>query len=452
MSEKLNSYNPANGELVGQVELTPLEQIPVMVANAQEAQKNWGALPIEERIAFIIKATKNLEPKIQELGQLLSKEMGKNYARSSGEVYGCAGDAAYRTKEVKEAIKTQVFKGGGRETQMQYNPLGVCAIIAPWNFPISMAHWMIIPALTAGNTVVLKPSEETPLIAQAYVDTLNEILPANVLQIAHGAEEQGRALVESNVNFIGFTGSREVGKEIVRKSAESLKRVMMELGGNDPLIVMKDADLRQTAYFAVANSFENAGQMCIATERIYVDEEIAETFESMVTDIASQYKIGPWDDESAHIGPIINESQRNMIIAHIKDAICKGAKVLLGGTEHPEHFITPTVLADVTPEMTIAQEETFGPVICISRYKHIDDAIAFANDSDYGLGASVFGTEGVEAVGQQLQAGMVGINQGIGGIGDTPWVGSKQSGLGYHGSPDGHRQFTQVRVVTINKR
>jgi acyl-CoA reductase-like NAD-dependent aldehyde dehydrogenase len=452
MSNKLNSYNPANGDLVGQVDITPVEQIPLIVKHAQDAQKHWGALPIDERIAYIVKATKGMESKTQPLGELLSKEMGKNFERSSNEVFGCSGDAAYRTKEVKDAIKTQVFKNGGRETQLQYNPLGVCAIIAPWNYPMSMAHWMIIPALAAGNTVILKPSEETPLIAQSYVDTLNEILPTNVLQIVQGAEEQGRALVDSAVNFIGFTGSREVGKEIVRKSAETLKRVMMELGGNDPLIVMKDADLRQAAYFATGNSFENAGQMCIATERIYVDATIAETFEILITDVASQYKIGSWDDESAHIGPIINNTQRDIIISHIEDAVSKGAKVLLGGTEHPERYIKPTVLTDVTPDMLIAKEETFGPLICISKFNEIDEAIAMANDSEYGLGASVFGTEGVEIVGQQIEAGMIGINQGIGGLGDTPWVGAKQSGLGYHGSPDGHRQFTQARVVTINHR
>ena len=451
MSEQLKSYNPATNELVGQVDVTPASQIPVMVKNSQIAQKAWGTLSVEERIEYIVKATRQLEPKIQELGILLSKEMGKNYSRSSNEVYGCAIDAAHRTKEVKEAIKTQVFNGGGRETQLQYNPLGVCAIIAPWNYPMSMAHWMIIPALTAGNTVILKPSEETPLIAQAYVDNLNEVLPANALQIVQGAEEQGRALIQSDVNFIGFTGSREVGQEIVRESAASLKRVMMELGGNDPLIVMKDANIRQAAGFAVGSSFENAGQMCIATERIYVDETISKDFEQIVVAIASQYKLGTWDDESAHIGPIINTAQRQLIIKHIDDAIAKGAKVLLGGTEHPDNFITPTVLSQITPDMLIAKEETFGPVVCISTYKTIDEAITLANDSDYGLGASVFGKENVEAVGQQLQAGMVGINQGIGGNGDTPWVGAKQSGLGYHGSPDGHRQFTQARVVSIGR-
>ncbi|WP_430817259.1 aldehyde dehydrogenase family protein [Carboxylicivirga sp. RSCT41] len=448
MITKLKSYDPSNGELVGEVDVTSIDDIASIVEKAHTAQKEWGALSVNERIEYIGKAGKALSERAQELGKLLSREMGKDISRGNGEVYSCASDAVYRAKEVQEAIKTQFFRGGRRETQMQYNPLGVCAIIAPWNYPMSMAHWMIIPALTAGNTVVFKPSEETPLIAQAYVETFNKVLPDGVLQIVHGAEEQGKALVLADVNLIGFTGSRPVGKDIMRNAAGTLKRLVMELGGKDPLIVMNDADIRQAAYFAVANSLENAGQMCIATERIYVDEKVADEFEKELVNIAGQYKVGAWNDIHADVGPIINDKQRSIILSHIEDAIDKGARVLLGGKDHPGRYILPTVLADIKPDMLIANEETFGPVICISRYKDIDEAVKSANNSDFGLGASVYGGDQAEEVANRLEAGMVGINQGVGGIGDTPWVGAKQSGFGYHGSPDGHRQFTQVRVVT----
>jgi len=446
--EKLVSYNPATGEVVGDVAITAIDEIELIVEKAKLAQKEWGKLTIDQRTKYLGKAASYLSQKTSELSELLSMEMGKDIRRSSGEVGGCAGDVLYRADEVKNALETQTFKGHGVETQLQYNPLGVCAIIAPWNYPMSMAHWMIIPALTAGNTVILKPSEETPLIAQAYVDAFNKALPQNVLQIVHGTEKEGKALVNSKVDFIGFTGSQEAGRDIMKNAAGSLKRLMMELGGKDPLIVMDDANIQNAAQFAVGSSLENAGQMCISTERIYVDEKIADEFENYVVQIAKQYKVGAWNDRSAQVGPIINESQRGKILAQIEDAKAKGAKVLLGGENHPEHFILPTVLTNLSDNMLIVEKETFGPVICIQRYSNIDEAVERANDSDYGLGAVVFGDKDAKRVGNLLEAGMVGINQGVGGMGDTPWVGAKQSGVGYHGSPDGHRQFTQARVVT----
>lgn len=448
MNNILTSFDPSNGEIVGKVPITEVELIPQIVEKARIAQKEWGKLTVDERIQYIDKAAKLLSEKSRELGILLSREAGKNLDRGIGEVEGCAYDAVYRAKLVKDAIKTQVFKGYGMETHLEYNPIGVCAVITPWNYPILMAHWLIIPALTAGNTVVFKPSEETPLIAQAYVDTFNKVLPEGVLQIIHGADEQGKALVKSDVNLIAFTGSREVGKDIMKNASGGLKRLIMELGGKDPLIVMEDADVDKAARFAVANSFENAGQMCVSTERIFVDEKIADEFERKAVQYAQYYKVGPWNDQSANIGPIINDKQRNNILRHIEDAIDKGAKVLLGGRNHPERYVLPTVLTNITDDMLIAKEETFGPVVCITRYTDIDEAIKAANNTDFGLGAVVFGKKDVEIVAKQLEAGMVGINQGVGGIGDTPWVGAKQSGFGYHGSPDGHRQFTQVRVVS----
>lgn len=448
MENKLISYDPSNGEVVGTVEITDVNLIPQIVAESKQAQKKWGALSVDKRIEYIEKAANLLGQKAREIGTLLSREMGKGLSRGIGEVQGCAYDAVYRAETVKEAVKTQIFRGNGVETAVEYNPLGVCAVITPWNYPVSMGHWLIIPALAAGNTVVYKPSEETPLAAQAYADIFNKVLPSGVLQVIHGADEQGKALVNADIDLIAFTGSQAVGKEIMKDASKSLKRLIMELGGNDPLIVMKDADIDHAVRFAVANSFENAGQMCVSTERVFVDEEIADEFEKKAVLYAQYYKIGPWNDKNANIGPIINEKQRNNIIRQIEDAVEKGAKVLSGGSDHPERYIVPTVLTNVTEKMHIAKEETFGPVVCITRYSDINEAVRAANNTDYGLGAVVFGKKDAEIIARQLEAGMVGINQGVGGIGDTPWVGAKQSGFGYHGSPDGHRQFTQVRVIT----
>ncbi len=448
MSEILYSYNPATKELVGEVNVTPVSQIKEIIDKSKIAQKKWFDLTIDERIAYLQKAGDILNQQTQSLAVLLSKEMGKDINRSSGEVGGCANDILYKANEVKSAIKTQVFSNYGVQTQMQYNPIGVCAVIAPWNYPMAMAHWLIIPALVAGNSVVYKPSEETPLIAQAYVEIFQSVLPEDVLQIVQGDEKQGKALVNSDVNLIAFTGSKEVGEDIMKNSSKGFKRLIMELGGKDPLIVLDDANIDKAARFAVASSFENAGQMCTSTERIYVDKKILKSFEERVVLYAKQYKVGAWNDSSANIGAIINDNQRNRILNHIDDAKQKGAKVLLGSDNHPDGFILPTVITDVSEDMLLFQDETFGPVVAISSFENVDDAIKRANSSEFALGASVYGQGDIEKVAKELDAGMLGINQGSGSIADTPWVGAKSSGYGYHGSPDGHRQFTQVKVVS----
>jgi acyl-CoA reductase-like NAD-dependent aldehyde dehydrogenase len=323
-------------------------------------------------------------------------------------------------------------------------------VISPWNYPMSMPQWMVVPALVAGNAVVLKPSEETPLIAQAYADVLNESLPNDVLQVIHGADAQGKALVQSDVQMVAFTGSRQAGISIMGAAAGGLKRLVLELGGKDPLLVLDDADIEQAAAMAVENSFENSGQMCVSIERIYVADAIAEAFEKRVGELASEITIGSWDDDEAELGPMINARQRDHVISQIDDAVTRGARVLAGGSGHPPGFVVPTVLADVTEEMSIMQEETFGPVACISRFHDLDEAVEHANRGVYGLGAAVFGAdEGrAYAVARRLDAGMVGVNKSCFASGDAPWVGAKQSGYGFHGSSAGHRQFAQTRVVS----
>lgn len=447
MNECLKSFNPINQEFIGEVVKTDVNEISKLVEKSKIAQNKWKNLSIDDRIDYLVNASSQLIPEINKLAVLLSKEMGKDLNRSIGEVSGCAHDVSYKAAEVKEAIQTQVFENYGMKTQMQYNSLGVCAVISPWNYPLSMAHWLIIPALVAGNTVILKPSEETPLISQAYVDLFNKILPKDVLQIIHGDEVQGKALVNSDVNLIAFTGSKDAGINIMKNASSKLKRLIMELGGKDPLIVLKDADINKAARFAVASSFENSGQMCTSTERVYVHESIKEVFENIVVEYAKQYKTGSWDEE-ADIGPIINKKQKKIILDQVEDSLNKGAKLLYGKINIEDAFIYPSVITDVKQDMKLFTDETFAPIVSISSFSSNEEAILKANDSEFGLGAVIFGKENVEQIASEIEAGMLGINQGLGSVGDTPWVGSKQSGFGYHGSPDGHRQFTQVKIIT----
>jgi len=445
MNERLASYDPSNGELLGDVQVTTKERLSVMVAQAHAAAANWRNLDAVERVTILEKAYARLEPHVKELAKLLSLEMGKDFRRATGEVGNVVYGGSYIARGAMEALNAHDLGGG---SLVEYAPLGVVAVISPWNYPLAMANNLIVPALVAGNTVIFKPSEETPLIAERLIECLNKVLPQHVLQVVYGDSEQGKALVESNVQLIAFTGSQAAGKDIMARASGQLKRLVMELGGNDPMIVLQDAHIESAARFAVASSFENAGQMCTSTERIYVDEQVADQFEKRVVELAAKYKVGPWDIAGVNIGPIINADQHRKIIEHIQDAETKGARVLLGGSQQPARYIRPTVISDMTPAMLMEQEETFGPVVSMSRVSSTEEAITRANNSSYGLGAVVFGSTEAEAVAAQLEAGMIGINQGPGGAGDAPWVGAKQSGFGFHGSPDGHRQFAQVRVVS----
>lgn len=441
----LASYDPSNGELVGEVAVTPAVQVAGVVADAHKAASEWRGIGGDKRVELLLQAFAGMESQVQELTTLLSREMGKDLRRASGEVQWVLRGGPGIAVSAQQALQPRELESGSR---LEYKPLGVVGVISPWNYPIAMANNLMVPALVAGNSVVFKPSEETPLVAQALVDKLNEVLPPNVLQTIHGDGEQGAALVESDVDMIAFTGSQATGKKIMAGAAVNLKRLVMELGGKDPLIVMHNADLEHAARFAVASSFENAGQMCISTERIYVDESVADKFEQRVVEIASNYKVGPWDQKDVNIGPIINARQHEKIVSHLRDAEDKGARVLLGGSDQPGRYITPTVICDVTSEMMLEREETFGPVVAISRFSDVEAAIGRANDTTYGLGAVVFGGEGAGSVADRLEAGMVAVNQGVGGGSDAPWVGAKQSGYGFHGSPEGHRQFAQVRLVS----
>ena len=442
--QTLDSIDPSNGETVGSVTITDEAALHEKVKQAAQAQLSWGQRALHERSALVQQAYAALEETEESLSLLISREMGKDTRRAGYEASGTLHGGRYLAAESAKAFTSQRLTGN---SEIQYRPLGIVGVISPWNYPLAMANNLIVPALIAGNSVILKPSEETPLVADLLVSILNETLPAGVLQIAHGGGEVGEGLVKSNINMIAFTGSLQTGRNIMANAAPQLKRLVMELGGNDPMIVLDDADVFEAAQFAVASSFENAGQMCTSTERVYVDEKIADQFEQAVVSIASQYKVGSWRDSRVNIGPLVNSKQHAKVVSHIEDALEKGATLLFGEREPLLPFIQPTVISNINPTMKIENEETFGPVVAIDRFVSIDDAINRANDSIYGLGAVVFGKHDAKKVAQRLQAGMIGINQGVGAGGDAPWVGAKQSGFGYHGSTEGHRQFAQVTVI-----
>jgi acyl-CoA reductase-like NAD-dependent aldehyde dehydrogenase len=445
----LESLDPATGEVVGHVAVTPVGEISVVVDRARAAQPAWAGLGPEERARRLVATGPRLLEEADRIARLMTREMGKPLAESTAEVTGIASGVEDELAEIVEALTPDRVQGGGLCSVVHHDPLGVCAAITPWNFPVSMPHWMVLPALAAGNTVVFKPSEETPLCGQAYADILRASLPEDVLQVVHGADEQGKALVRADVDLIAFTGSREAGKHILRSASDGLKRVILELGGKDPLLVLSDADLDSAADFAVWNGFRNAGQVCISTERIFVHDSVADAFEALLVERVRNLVTGPGLDPSTSVGPMVNAQQRAHVLRQLEEAVDRGATVLVGGGEHPERFVSPTVLSGVRPDMTVARDETFGPVVCLTRVESDAEAVALANDTPFGLGAVVFGSpERASRVARRLTAGMIGINGSSRGAPGTPWVGARESGFGFHKSREGHRQFTQARVVT----
>jgi succinate-semialdehyde dehydrogenase/glutarate-semialdehyde dehydrogenase len=449
----LRSMNPATGEEVGAIPMTSVEELPMFLHRARAAQRSWGAFTLEQRRDALRGAATRLKERAKDLGRLACLEMGKPIAEAVGEASYAASSLVGELDECVAALSPEVREDARTRSTLVFDPLGVAAAITPWNFPILMPQDCVIPALMAGNAVLLKPSEETTLVALEWAKAISEDLPADALQVVVGDEEQGKALVASPVDLIAFVGSRAAGKHILEAAGRGLKRVILELGGKDPLVILPDADLEAAAGFATRNCFRNAGQVCVSTERILVPEERADEFERLLVEKARGLKQGDPLAEGVNLGPMVNAGQKRHVLRQVESAIAEGARLLLGGESGEGNFMPPTVLSGVKPSMAIMRDETFGPVAAVVRYRTVDEAVAIANDSPYALGGAVFGRDEdrAEEVARRLHSGMVGVNRGCGGAEGTPWVGAKESGFGYHSGKEGHRQFAQVRVISRAK-
>ena len=451
-TDVLVSVNPATNEPVDSVPVTPVDAIPGIVARAAAAQKDWARKSLEERADILRPIGAKLLEAAERIGTILTREMGKPLAEGIGEVTYAANKWEKEIDEVVEALQPTVLEDDSRLTRLYHDPLGVCGAITPWNFPVLMPHQAVLTGLLAGNTVILKPSEETPLCAQAYCDVINEHLPADLLQVIHGDEKQGKALVQSDVDLIVFTGSKAAGEHILGSASNGLKRVILELGGKDPMVVLKDADIDAAVEFGVRNAFRNAGQVCVSTERIYVDDAIHDEFVERFIAKTAELEQGDGMTEGVNIGPMISADQKALVVKQLNEAIADGAQVVHGGGEMDGNFVPLTILTGLSHDMRIMNDETFGPIACIQKTASDEEAIELANDTPYGLGACVFGeVEHATQVARHIEAGMVGVNSGCGGATGSPWVGAKHSGYGFHSGPLGHRQFCQVRTVSVPK-
>lgn len=447
--------NPSTGELIEKIKCSSPGEIASGVKLARKAFKVWSKTPLKKRILLFKKIARDLDKEKKQIGELITKEMGKVYSSAVGEVAGTAYAIEENIKLVEKAALTEIHKDGQLVTEVHRMPLGVVAVITPWNFPVGMPESLLTPAILMGNTVVFKPSENTPLTGKAIYNIFNRYLPKGVINLLQGAEEVGEALLTTDIDMVSFVGSQSVGKKIMEACSKKLNRLVLELGGKDPMIVLKDADLEKAVNYAVNGSLRNSGQVCVSVERIYVDQSIFGKFEKLVLEKVKTYKVGDGFDE-VDMGPMVSEAQRSHVIGQIEEAKKKGAKILFGGSiiDGDGFFIEPTVISNLNHKHDIMMTETFGPVVCLQKVKNVEEAVEKANDSTFGLGATVWtkSTDKGRKIAEQIESGMIGVNQGIGGVSGTPWVGIKQSGFGFLGSVEGVKQFTVPKKISYKKK
>lgn len=450
--------NPANGELIAEVASLGRVETARAIDAAQAAQPAWRARTAKERSTILRRWYELIMANQEDLARLLSWEQGKPLAESRGEIAYGASFIEWFAEEAKRVYGDVIpHDKPGRRLVVIKQAIGVVAAITPWNFPNAMITRKVGPALAAGCTVVLKPASETPLSALALA-ALGERagIPAGVLNIVPGtrsreigAELTGNPLVQK----LSFTGSTGIGKLLMAQCAETIKKVSLELGGNAPFIVFDDADLDAAVQGALGSKFRNTGQTCVCTNRLLVQNGVYDEFARRLVAAVNALKVAPADDDGAQQGPLINAKAVAKVEEHIADAVAKGARVLAGGKPHAlgGNFFEPTVLGEVTPEMLVARDETFGPLAPIFRFDTEEQAIAMANDTEFGLASYLYTRDLGRAwrVSEALEYGMVGVNEGLISTEVAPFGGIKQSGLGREGSKYGIDDYIEQKYMCL---
>jgi len=446
--------DPATGKSFAQCPLATEDMVDEAVAAARNAFRSWSAMPIDERASLLDHVADAMDERKQELAQLLSREQGKPaHSSALGEVSG-AINWIRATAKLRPQIEVLKDDENGR-IEVRRKPLGVIASITPWNFPILIAIWHIIPGILGGNTVVLKPSSGTPLSTLLMVEIANEHLPAGVLNSVAGPGRMGAQLAgHPGVDKIVFTGSTPTGRDIMKRGSDNLKRLTLELGGNDAAIVLADADIEATAKKVFLKSFGNSGQVCAAIKRLYVHDSIHDELSERLAEMARAAVVGPGDNPETQYGPVQNGKQLAYLKELAEDALARGGRFLAGGLpeENQDGFYFPiSVVVDVADGMAIVDDEQFGPILPIIRFQNVDEAVRLANANELGLGGSVWSSDIKEAgrLAAMLECGSAWVNDHSTISPDVPFGGAKQSGLGSEFGLHGLYEYMQMQTLRL---
>jgi succinate-semialdehyde dehydrogenase / glutarate-semialdehyde dehydrogenase len=449
--------DPASGETIANVPRLGRSDVAKAIAAADQAMPAWAAKSAKERAGILRKWFNLMMENQEDLAQIMTAEQGKPLAESRGEIaYGAAFIEFFAEEGKRVYGETIPSPWPNARIVVIRQPVGVVAAITPWNFPNAMITRKAGPALAAGCAIVIKPASETPLSALALGELATRAgIPAGVINIVTGsASEIGAELTESpTIKMLTFTGSTEVGKILMEQCARTVKKVGMELGGNAPFIVFDDADLDAAVAGAMASKYRNAGQTCVCANRILVQDKVYDAFAEKFAAAISKMKVGYGTEDGITMGPLINAAAIKKVKEHIEDAVSKGAKIEVGGKPHDlgGNFFQPTLLRDVTTDMAVTREETFGPVAPLFRFSTEDEAIAMANDTEFGLACYFYARDigRIWRVAEGLEYGIVGINEGIISTEMAPFGGVKESGVGREGSHHGMDEFTEMKYMLM---
>ncbi|MFT3804317.1 MAG: aldehyde dehydrogenase family protein [Burkholderiaceae bacterium] len=448
----IDVINPANGQVFAKAPDCSPAQLDEAVASARKAFKTWRNTPIEQRQAMVRRAGELIAANAQELAGLFTREQGRPLDAALNEIQGAA-----RWMQAVSQMSPPVLVSEDSDAQLietRYVPLGVICAIAPWNFPVTLSMWKVAPALVAGNTMVLKPSPFTPLCTLKLGELFRDVFPAGVLNVISGGDQLGPQMT-SHPGFakISFTGSTATGKSVLASAAKDLKRVTLELGGNDAAIVMPDVDLDEIAQKIFFGAFYNSSQICVATKRLYVHEDIYDGLRDRLAAIAKAVKVGDGAEPGTVLGPIQNRRQYERVLNLLEDA--KDSRLtLLQGADVPDNggYFIPVTIVDNPPEDSrVVQEEAFGPILPMMKFRDVDEVIDRANASEYGLAGAVWAKDTNKAVeiARRIETGTVWINQNLNLRPDTPFGGRKQSGCGVENGIDGLLEYMAPQAIYV---
>tara|TARA_B110000211_G_C14092291_1_gene559846 strand:- start:5023 stop:6432 length:1410 start_codon:yes stop_codon:yes gene_type:complete len=451
--ETLDVVNPATEDIFTKVPRADEALLNKAVSSAKSAAASWGQTSLAERKALITKIADALHANIEPLAKALTQEQGKPLEAATMEVHYAEAFCRYFT--ALDLAPQVLSEDDNQRLELHRKPVGVVAGIIPWNFPILIAIYKLAPALLAGNSLIIKPAPTTPVTAVMLGEILKDVVPAGLVNIIVDNNDLGPKITSHpDVDKISFTGSTPTGKAIMASAASTLKRITLELGGNDAAIVLDDVDVKAAAQGIFATAFINSGQVCIALKRLYVHESIYDELSEEVANLARQAVVGNGLDEGTQFGPVQNKMQYDKVCGYIETAKADGTIIAGGDVSNDKGFFVPlTVVKDITDGSKVVDEEPFGPILPIIKYSDVDDAISRANNSDFGLGGSVWSSniERASTVANAMQCGTVWINQHCAFAPNIPFPATKQSGIGVEFAQEGLNEFTNMQVVNINK-